>query len=172
MKATLYSMTVPVLLNGLGTGRHLLDKAEAFAKEREFDPALMLSLRLAPDQFDLKRQIQIVSDNAKGLAARLAGMEPPKMEDTETTFEELRTRIDRTIEFIESVSPEAIDGQEDRRIPFPYASGKILTGYNQAVEYQLPNFMFHLVTAYSILRSAGVKLGKMDFLTKVTLEDE
>lgn len=169
---SLYNMTVPVFVKNLKNLSALLEKAEKFAEERGFDANNFLSERLIVDQFPFVRQVQIVSDNAKGTAARLAGMEPPKMEDTEASIAELKERIAKTISFLETVTPEQINGQEERPISLPFMPGKHLPGLEYVVEMALPNFYFHLTTAYSILRRNGVVLGKADYIGQLNLREE
>jgi hypothetical protein len=143
----------------------ILDKGAAHAAQRKFDFAVLLSTRLSPDMFPLVRQVQTVSDNAKGAAARLAGIEPPKFADTETTHEELKTRIARTLDFLASLAPAQIDGSEQRQITLNLGGGPVtFTGQDYLLNFALPNFYFHVTTAYDILRHAGVELGKRDFL--------
>lgn len=170
-EANLYSVTIPPIGKALRNLSGILDKAVSHAatKSSERHPVdvraeAILQDRLIFDQFPLARQIQIATDNAKGGAARLAGIEAPKYEDTESTVEELKTRIAKTIEFIESIKPDQIIGQEERPVTLPYYPDKPMTAFGYATEYLLPNFYFHIVTAYSILRKNGVDLGKNDFI--------
>jgi hypothetical protein len=150
----------------------ILDKAVCYAEEKKFDVSYLLQARLFPDQFSFLRQIQIASDSAKGAAARLAGIEPPKMEDTETTVEDLKKRIERTIDFLETLRPEQIDKSESRKIGIWFRPGRYLTGFEFLTEMALPNFYFHITTAYSILRHNGVNIGKTDYLGELSLKDE
>jgi hypothetical protein len=149
----------------LGNMLAWLDKAQAFAEARKFDPNNFVAMRLAPDMLNFGRQIQIATDHAKGCAARLAGMESPKYEDTETTFDELRARIRKTIEFVKSVPADRIDGSEGREIVLPLRRGELrFNGEDYLRFFALPNFLFHCTTAYDILRSGGVEIGKADYL--------
>lgn len=142
-----------------------LDKAEAFAKQKNFDAAVLLNARLAPDMFPFTRQVQIATDTAKGAAARLAGIEVPKYEDNETTVEELRARIAKTLAFIESIDAAKYVGGEDRDVALPRRDGTLnLKGLDYFLGIALPNLYFHVTTAYVILRHNGVDLGKKDFL--------
>ena len=132
-------------------------------KKRTFEEAL-LNDRLIFDQFPLVAQIRIACDNAKGGAARLAGIPPPVFEDTEKTILQLKARIDKTLEFIAGIKPEDIIGHEDRRVSLPYWDGKELTAFSYATEYLMPNFYFHVTTAYAILRKSGTTIGKSDYI--------
>lgn len=166
MTISMYSASVPVFRRQLGALLKWLDKAEGHAQARQFDTANYLQLRLAPDMLPFVRQIQIASDNAKGCAARLAGLEPPKFDDDEASFDDLRARIRRTIEFIESVDPARIEGSEKRAIVLPLRGREPLKfeGEFYLTQWVLPNFQFHCTVAYALLRHAGVALGKADYL--------
>ena len=143
----------------------ILAKAQAHCEARKIDPLVLTSSRLYPDMFPLARQVQIASDSAKGAVARLAGVEIPKYEDTEKTFEELQARIARTLEFIGSVKPAQIDGSEDKAIVIKLPNRELhFTGVQFLQAFAMPNFYFHVTTAYDILRHNGVELGKSDFL--------
>ena len=163
---SMHSASAPICLQMLGNLRVLLDKAEAYAATRKFDPANYLGLRLAPDMLPFTRQIQIASDSAKGAMARLSGTEIPKWEDNEASFADLRARIDKTIEYVKSFAPEQIDGSEGREVTIPVRQGDPLkfSGERFLKHYALPNFFFHVTTAYALLRHAGVDIGKRDFL--------
>ena len=165
MAISMYQTSVPAFLQMLSSLSAILDKAEAYAAERKIDPAVLLGWRLAPDMFALARQVQIATDHAKGCCARLAGVEVPKYADEETTFADLRARIARTIDFVESFEPSDIDGSEDRGITIT-AGGRELRfkGQQYLVTFVLPNFYFHVTTAYNILRHCGVPIGKRDFM--------
>ena len=165
MAISMYQASVPAFLQILSALTKILDKAIAHAAAKKIDQADLLNARLAPDMFNLTRQFQVAADSAKGATARLAGMDPPKFEDNEKTFEELKARLGKTIDFIKSIKPEQIDGSEDRDITFPI-QGKPMTfkGQPYLVNFVFPNFYFHAATAYDILRHSGVELGKRDFL--------
>ncbi|MFZ5756167.1 MAG: DUF1993 domain-containing protein [Pseudomonadota bacterium] len=165
MAFTIRDASVPVYKRGLKNLDGILAKAEAHAAERGIDIGTLLDARLAPDMFDLKRQVQIACDHAKGGAGRLAGVELPKHEDNEKTVAELRARIQKTLEFINSIEAAKFDGAESRQITlkFPWATYDF-TGEKFLTGWSLPNFYFHLTTAYDILRHNGVPLGKADFL--------
>jgi len=160
----LYELTVPQLTKMLHNLSHCLDRAAAFAESKKFDSGVLLRSRLAPDQFDLIRQVQIACDNAKNGVARLTGTTAPNHEDNEKTLEELKARIDKAIAFVRSVPQEAFLGASARHCSQPRWAEKYLTGDEYVVQYLLPNFYFHVTTAYAILRHNGVELGKKDFL--------
>ncbi|MEZ4466895.1 MAG: DUF1993 domain-containing protein [bacterium] len=146
-----------------------LDKAVAYAAEKKFDPAVLLNARLAPDQFNLMRQIQVACDNAKNGAARLADRSVPAHADNEATVAELQTRLKAVVELLGSFDEAAFAGADERVIALPYWGGRYMTGADYLVDYLVPNFYFHVTTAYSILRHNGVNLGKLDFLGRLPL---
>jgi hypothetical protein len=162
----MHSASAPVFSRILGNMVVWLDRAEAHAQARKFDPNNYLGLRLAPDMLPLSRQIQIASDGAKGCMSRLAGVEIPKWEDNEASLDELRARIRRTVAHVQSFSAAQIDSSDDRAISVPMRSGDALqfTGETFLKHFALPNFFFHATTTYALLRHAGVELGKADFL--------
>lgn len=161
----MYTASAPVFLRMLGNLDHLLEKAEDNAKQRGFDPNLLVTQRLAPDMRPLSSQIQLASDSAKGAMARLSGGTPPAMPDIETTIDQLRARIAATIDYVKSVPASAIDGSEEKDVVLKTPGGDIpFKGLNFLTGFALPNFLFHVTTAYAILRHNGVPLGKMDFL--------
>ena len=166
MSLSMYSASAPVFSRILGNMLNWLDRAEAHAQARKFDPNNYLGLRLAPDMLPFVRQIQIVSDGAKGCMSRLAGTEIPKWEDTEASLDDLRARIRKTLEHVQSFSAAQIDGSDERAIAIPVRSGDALqfSGETFLKHFALPNFFFHATTAYALLRQAGVELGKADFL--------
>ena len=157
--------TIPVFEVALNALSAVLDKAEAYAEAKRFDPAVLLNTRLFPDMFALTRQVQAACDQVKNGSARLAGIDPPRYEDNEKTIAELKARIARTIAFVKSLDGGKIDASADREITFPLGPK---TGHMKAADYlnyfALPNFHFHLATAYDILRHCGVEIGKRDFL--------
>ena len=165
MAFTLYDASIPVFLRAFGQLSAILDKAAAHAEAKKIDPAVFINARLAPDMYPLARQIQSASDAAKFAAARLAGIEAPSFPDVETSFDELQQRIAKTVAFLKSVDPAAIAEQEGREIVLKRATGDIrLTGAAYLQGLALPNFYFHVVTAYDILRHNGVAIGKSDYL--------
>lgn len=174
-ETNLYTVTVPALVKALTALKTILEKAKAHTDTKklswiDFEHAL-LSDKLVFNQFDFTKQVQVACDNAKGAAARLAEVEVPKHEDTEKTFAELVARIDKTLTFILSIKPEQIIGKEAIRVTLPYWSGKYMTGFEYVTEYVLPNFYFHITTAYSILRKNGVDVGKEDYMGGLPLKD-
>lgn len=165
MSISMYEASAPCFVRTLRALDSILVKAEAYAQERKIDPAVLLSARLFPDMFTLTRQVQIATDHAKGALARLAGVEVPKFEDKEQSFDELRARIERTITFVESFRPEQINGSETREFSFKAGSRELsFQGMPYLLGYALPNFYFHAVTAYDILRHNGLNIGKRDYL--------
>ena len=165
MPISMYQASVPAFVQQLTALGGVLDKAEAYARAKKIDPAVLLDARLFPDMFPLVRQVQIACDFAKGASARLAGLEVPVYADVEQSFVELQGRIKRTLEFIRALEPEQIDGSEGREVTIRIA-GKPVTfkGQPYLVNFVLPNFYFHATTAYAILRHNGVDLGKRDFM--------
>lgn len=161
MNDSLYDASAPVFVSALTNMRAWLDKAAA-----EGSPELLIQAKLADDMRPLPAQFQMASDTAKNAMARLIGIDPPAMPDTEASFVELRERCDKTIAFIESIDPEALDGVEEREVvlKFPSGMGYRFTGVDYLRRFALPNFYFHAAMAYAILRNAGVPLGKPDYL--------
>ena len=165
MALSLYDVSIPAYLNMLKNLAALLDKAEAHARETGANLGGYLEARLAPDMHPLTRQIQMASDAAKGGAARLAGIAPPSFPDVETTWPELKERIAKTIAFVEGVKPEQVNAREEATIDLPLPGRTMtFTARDFLLQFSLPNFFFHVVTAYGLLRSQGVPLGKMDYL--------
>lgn len=168
MSLSMYQASVPVFIRMLSNLDAILDKALAHAEAEGFDPSVLVNARLAPDMFDLARQIQIATDAAKGCVARLAGVDVPSYADTETSFAQLKQRIAKTAAFVESFNAEQIDGSEDKTINIKLPSRELsFTGQMFLLHFALPNFYFHISTSYAILRHNGVKIGKMDFLGAV-----
>lgn len=156
----------------------LLEKVSKHAegKQLEWHPPKMqeealLNSRLISDQFPFVRQVQVACDNAKGAAARLAEIEIPKYEDNEKTVDELKARIAKTVEFLKSIKTEQIAGKENVKIALQYWGGKSLDGFDYVTNYLIPNFYFHVTTAYSILRKNGVEIGKSDYMGPLPLVD-
>jgi hypothetical protein len=165
MSLSMYQASVPVCVRVLNNLSSLLDKAVADAEARNIDPQVFLNARLAPDMYPLTRQVQVVSDIAKGGVARLAGVEPPSFPDTETTFPELKQRITKTIDFVNSLAADKIDGTEQREITLTFPGGQFkFSGQDYLLNFVLPNVYFHTSAAYAILRHNGVPIGKRDFL--------
>ena len=162
---------LPTFEIGLNALSGLLDKAEAYAQAKKFDPSVLLTARLYPDMFTFTRQVQIVCDQAKNGGARLAGMEPPKFEDNEATIADLKARVAKTLAFVKTLDAKAIDGAGDREVTFPMGPTNKgnMKGADYLNHFVLPNFYFHLTTAYDILRHNGVELGKRDYLGAIPL---
>ena len=165
MPFTLYAAAVPPMRHMLRNLSTLLAKAAAHCEARKIDPQALLGSRLYPDMLPLTRQVLIATDTAKGAAARLAGVEVPRFEDTETTFAELQARIDKTIAVLDSVTPAQFEGAETRQIVLPMRDRTLeFTGADYFTSFAQPNFYFHVTTAYALLRHGGVEIGKRDFL--------
>jgi hypothetical protein len=161
----MYQTSVPRFANMLKNLSAILDKAQAHAEARKIDPAVLVNSRLYPDMFPLKRQVQIACDTAKGASARLAGVEVPKHEDMEETFADLKARITKTIDFIQTLKPAQIDGSEEKNIHLKLGQREVdYRGMQYLLGHALPNFYFHVTTAYDILRHNGVELAKRDYL--------
>jgi len=168
MSLSLYQISVPVYERGLKAFLAVLDKAEEHAQARKFDPNNYLPMRLSPDMFPLARQIQALCDHAKLASFRLAGERPPVNEDKETTLAELKARIHATLAMLKSIDPKAMEGGETRELEIPLGGAKVkIPGADYLLHLAMPNFYFHLTTAYDILRSAGVEIGKRNFLGEI-----
>jgi len=164
-KLSMHAMSAPVLVRMLNNMSAILAKAEQQAKAKGYDPSVLLNDRLAPDMFTLTRQVQIATDQAKGCVARLAGHQPEAIEDTETTFADLQARIKKVIGIVESYKEADFEGAETREITIKIPSSELkFSGYDYVQSWVMPNFYFHLTTAYAILRHNGIELGKRDFL--------
>jgi hypothetical protein len=166
MSSLLYSMAMDTLVPMLGTLSTLLDKGAEHMRSKGQKPDTLTEARLAPDMFPFIRQVQIVCDQAKIIAARLTGEEPPRFEDNEQTLDDLKARIGRTLDYVKSVPASAYQGAEQRRVSFPLMDDLVLDmdGVQYLRDWGLPNFYFHVVTAYDILRNQGVPIGKKDYL--------
>lgn len=166
MTISMYSASVPVFKQMLNSLDAILSKAEAHASEKKIDPNALLQARLFPDMFPLTRQVQIAADFAKGVTARLAGVDVPAYEDNEQSFEQLRARIAKTLAFIDTVPADKIDGSEAREIVLMPGTPRErkFAGQSYLVNYGLPQFFFHVTTAYALLRHNGVELGKRDYM--------
>jgi uncharacterized protein len=166
MSLSMHSASVPVFTRMFASMQVWLNKSQAYAEARKFDPNNFLQLRLAPDMLPLTRQVQICTDGAKGCVARLAGVDVPKWDDSETTFDDVRARITKASDYVQTFAAAQIDGTEAKEIVLPTRSGEPLrmTGENFLRFFVLPNFYFHATTAYALLRHGGVDLGKKDFL--------
>ena len=165
MTISMYQASAPRFASILRNLSAILDKADAHCAAKKIEPSALTTFRLFPDMFAFTRQVQIACDTAKGAVARLAGADIPKHEDTEQTFAELKARIAKTIDFIESVKPERVDGSEEKEIVLAMRSGeRRFKGMQYLLGHAYPNFYFHVTTAYNILRHNGVDIGKADFL--------
>jgi len=165
MSISMYDVSIPIFTLSLTNLSAILDKAASHEQSKKVDPKVIPQARLIVDMLPLSAQIQIACDTAKGAAARLAGVEVPKHEDTEATLAELKARVVKTLDFIKTIKPEQLQGAETREIvlKFPQTTLKF-TGINYLTNFVLPNFFFHVTTAYALLRKNGVDLGKRDFL--------
>ncbi len=165
MPLSMYQASVPLFAQGLAGLNGILDKTIAHVEAKNLDPNAILQARLYPDMFPLTRQVQLVSDFAKGPVGRLAGVELPVWEDTETTFEHLKVRVEKTLGYIKGFTAEQIDGSETRQVALTRRGETYTyTGQEYLLGQAIPNFYFHLTTAYAILRHNGVEIGKRDFL--------
>lgn len=168
MSLSMHAASVPVFRQMLASLAEVLRIAQAHAEERRIEPDALLQMRLYPDMFPLVRQVQIACDFAKGVSARLASAEVPSFEDTERTFDELQARIARTREFIDGLDAGAFDGSESREVVLRPGTPKErrLDGHAYLLHYGLPQFFFHVTTAYALLRHGGVAIGKKDYMGK------
>lgn len=165
MALSMHRASVPVFVRGLKALSGLLTKAQAQGEAKGVAPEQILTARLAPDMLDLVAQIQRVSDTSKLSGARLSGVAAPPMADEEKTFEELQSRIARTVEYLESLDPAAFEGAESRTVPMKFGPQEIaFRGDDYLFNFALPNFYFHVAIAHGILRNQGVEVGKRDFL--------
>jgi uncharacterized protein len=168
MSITMYQSSVPVFVQFLKALSGVLDKADTHCTAKKIDPLAITGARLIVDMFPLARQVQIACDFAKGVTARLAGVEVPSWEDTEKTIPELKARIAKTIAFVEGFKPAQIDGSESREITIKIAGNPMaFKGQQYLLMFGMPNFYFHSAAAYSILRANGVDIGKRDFMGPV-----
>jgi uncharacterized protein len=168
MATSLYDYSIPALTRGLSNLSAILDKAAAYAAAKKIDGAVLGQLRLIPDMHPLSRQVQIACDTAKGAAGRLAGIDVPKHEDTETTLPELKARVAKTLDFLKTVTAAKVAGDESRpiEIKFPNGAWKF-TALSYVNDFVLPNFYFHSSMVYALLRKSGVDIGKGDFLGEI-----
>ena len=165
MSLSMYQASVPVFTQALNALAVIFDKAEKHAEAKKIDPAALLQARLYPDMYTLTQQVQVATDTAKRVAGRLAGAELPKYEDNEKSFPEIQARIAKTLAFLATLKPAQIDGSEDRDISVPLGrETRIIKGQAYLLGFGMQNFMFHVATAYDILRHNGVEIGKRDFI--------
>lgn len=174
MQTTFYSVLYPVMTKSLEALSGVLAKAAEHAESRKTPnrsyEEWLLHDRLVFDQMPLVRQVQIATDNAKNSVGRLTGKEMPVFEDTETTFAGLQERIEKTLDILRAVTPEEINAAEETRVSLPYWGGKSLSGYEYATQYLIPNFFFHVTTAYAIIRKNGIAVGKSDYMGPLPLK--
>ncbi|BDA79404.1 hypothetical protein LPTSP3_g23340 [Leptospira kobayashii] len=163
-ESIIYEISVKSFTKGLNNLVKILDKAAAHAESKKFSIDVLLNARLYPDQFHLIKQIQIACDTAKLGVARITGKDAPVHEDKETTLEELKSRLSSVIQYLETYKPEDFKDSSDRKVTQPRWEGKYLTGFEYLTQHALPNFYFHVTTAYAIFRHNGVDLGKRDYL--------
>jgi hypothetical protein len=167
MAISMYQASVPVCIRTLNNLAGILEKGAAYAEAKKIDPSVLVNSRLYPDMFPLSRQVQIASDIAKRGVAQLAGVEAPKFEDNETTFNELVDRVQKTTTYLDTFKPEQIDGSEEKTITLQMRDNSLsFPGMPFLLYFVLPNVYFHVTTAYDILRHCGVEVGKQDFLGK------
>jgi len=169
MQNQYYDFSVPIFIRMLGGLKNVIEKARPIAEKTAGGEEAFLAKALAPDMFPFARQVQIACDNAKGAAARLAGVEIPKHDDTEITFLELEARIDKTIAFLNTLTPAQFENAGSIKVELPYFPGKHMLGDGYLKQYALPNFFFHVATAYAIVRSLGGELGKPDYINGLPL---
>ena len=165
MSVSVYGMTVPIFTRMLTNLLAIMDKAEAYAGERKFDTLVLSNMRLAPDMIPFRGQIMIATDHVKGCVSRLAGREVPSWPDTEETFPELRARIQKALDLLASIKPDDLEGGDEREVTLKLGGKDVaMAGQAYLTERALPNFFFHVTTAYAILRHAGVPVGKRDYI--------
>ena len=165
MNISMYQGSAPRFVHALKNLSAILDKAQAYAEAKKIDPTVLTASRLYPDMFPMSRQVQIAGDTAKGAVARLAGVEIPMYEDTERSFGELQARIAKTVDFIGTVKAAQIDGSEDKDVTLKIGGQEVkFKGMQYLLGFALPNFYFHVTTAYDIMRHNGVEIGKRDFM--------
>lgn len=166
MAISMSSASLPVFKAMLGNLTHLLDKGQAHVEARKLDPAALLQFRLALDMLPLTRQVQIACDAAKNCMARVSGVDAPRFEDNEASFPELRARIQKTLDYLEKVPGESLDGREENDVVVPVGRDptRTMKAETYLKHWALPNFYFHITMAYAILRHNGVELGKSDYL--------
>ena len=171
MQISMYTASVPIFIKFLGNLSSILDKGVLHATDKKIDMQFLLNDRLAPDMFPFIRQVQIACRTAIEASAGLAGVEKITFENTEKDVEELKARIDKTITFLKALNPEQFTGSEERPVSVYFMPGKHLPGIEYLTELALPNFYFHLTTAYAILRHNGVNLGKGDYIGSLAFRD-
>jgi hypothetical protein len=169
MSLSIHEGSVPVLAHALTSVAGIVEKGRLHAESEKIDPAVLLGMRLYPNMFAFTRQVQVVSDTAKGCMARLAAVEAPKFPDSETSFAELKERLDKTLAFVNGFQPRQLEGADSRPVvlKFPNSTLNFNSGWDYLFSFVLPNLYFHSSMAYAILRHGGVKLGKSDYLGSI-----
>jgi len=172
MKISIYDVSVPEFIAGLNALSHVIDKAAAIAEEKKFDMKNLIHARLAPDMFDFSTQVRIACKNACDFVSQATGLPMPALEKKEDeTVEELQARITTALEYLKNIEPQQLEGAEDKKMTFYFAPAKYSLGHEFFTEYLQPNFFFHVVTAYAILRTNGVPIGKQDYILNMTMRD-
>lgn len=167
MSISMYDASVPVFTQMLNSLVDVLQKAADYAEAKKIDPGVLIASRLYPDMLPLSAQVQIAGDTAKGCAARLAGMEPPGYEDNESSFPELIARLEKTVDYLKTITRDQVEGSEQKTIHYPHhGDSSSMDGLRYLLHRSLPNFFFHVTTAYAILRHNGLEIGKADFMGK------
>ncbi|HZS65033.1 MAG TPA: DUF1993 domain-containing protein [Xanthobacteraceae bacterium] len=165
MPISMYTVSVPVFVQHLNALSAILDKAAAFAEAKKFDPSVLLNMRLYPDMYPMVKQVQEATRHAVRVTGLLAGIQAPDLPNTETSIPELKARIAKAVDFLNSVKPAQIEGTEDKEIKIAFSSGeRTYTGHSLLMTHSLPNFFFHCTTAYDLLRQVGIDIGKRDFM--------
>ena len=168
MSISIYDVSIPALVRGLSNLSAILDKAAAHAASKKFDSLALAQTRIFPDMFPLTRQVQITCDTAKGCAARLAGVEVPKHEDSEKTLEDLQARVQKTLDFVKSIGAAQLENAESRPIELKFPNSTLkFTALKYVTDFVLPNVYFHISMTYALLRKSGVEIGKMDYLGQI-----
>jgi hypothetical protein len=167
----IYTYTIPSFIKGLSGLKTIIEKTKTHLAEKGIEESVFIEERLIDDMFPFKRQVQVATDQAKGLVARLTAIEAPVFEDTETNLDELMARLDRAIEFLKSVPEDAFLTSSEHQVVLPYFPDKFIKGFDYAREYVIPNFYFHIVMAYAIARKEGVQLQKQDYINGLPLQD-
>jgi len=168
MSISIYDVSIPALVRGLSNLSAILDKAAAHAAAKKFDSLALAQTRIFPDMFPLTRQVQITCDTAKGCAARLAGVEVPKHEDSEKTLEDLQARVQKTLDFVKSIGAAQLENAESRPIELKFPNSTLkFTALKYVTDFVLPNVYFHISMTYALLRKSGVEIGKMDYLGQI-----
>jgi len=165
MTVSMYKCSAPIFLQYLGGLSNVLDKAKAHVEAKKLDEAFFMNMRIYPDMFPFVRQVRASCDHAVNACGRIAGVELPVFENNETTIADLKKRIEKALEFLRTIKPEQLDGQEGKEITVKFPSGeRHFTGQTMLINFSLPNFYFHTTTAYDLLRHVGVEIGKRDFM--------